>query len=137
MKSKGVLLKYEQTSGIVELQLVSDFRREFAFYYDKYRKAIHTFDFHKWYKKKSTGEESQNNHAWGHSRQIAQEIGDDPREVLREACLRCNDYPKITTKIHLVPKPWSEANSKEAAAVIETLHRIAAFLNIRLVENFE
>lgn len=40
-------------------------------------------------KPKTTGEESQNNHAWGHATQIATGLnqGDDPRDVLYDACI--------------------------------------------------
>jgi len=143
MKAKGVILEYHLNNGVVKLQLMSDYRREFSNHWVKHKTAVHEFEFNKWYKRKSTGQESQNNHAWGHSRQIAQEIGDDPREVLREACLRTADYPVKDPEFdhgaklwNGHPKPWGGANSKEAAAVIETLHRIAAFLDIKLIENW-
>ena len=136
MNAKGVLLEYHLNTGRVVLQLMSDYRREFSAHWNKHKTAVHSFEFKKWYKKKSTGPESANNHAWGHARQIAQEIGDDPRDVLREACMRTDIYDTHMSAIGMqCPKPWSEANSKEAAAVIETLHRIAAFLDIKLIEN--
>ena len=136
MKAKGVILEYHLNTGKVVLQLMSDYRLQFSDHWVKHRTAVHEFEFVKWYKRKSTGPESQNNHAWGHARQIAQEIGDDPREVLREACLRTDEYPSHMSRLgtHTID-PWSKANSKQAAAVTETLHRIAAFLDIRLVEN--
>ena len=137
MKAKGVLLEYNSATGVLESQFMTEYREEMKYHFQKYKKAIHEFDIHKYYKKKSTGPESQSNHAWGHSRTIADEIGDDPREILREACIRTPDYPKSTNALgSIVPKSWSEANSKEAAAVIETLHRIAAFLDIRLIEDW-
>jgi hypothetical protein len=86
-------------------------------------------------KPRSTGPHSQNNHAWGHAEQIALECGDDAREMLREAMVRCANYPKYTNKLgNRVPKPWREATSQEASYVIDELHRIAAFINVRLIE---
>ena len=137
MKAKGVLLEYNSATGVLKLQLMTEHRKEMYHHWEKYKTAVHTFDISKYYKKKSTGPESQNNHSFGHARQIADEIGDDPREILREACIRTPEYPKSTNALgSIVPKSWSEANSKEAVAVIETLHRIAAFLDIRLIEDW-
>lgn len=85
---------------------------------------------------KSTGKYSQNNHAWGHAEQIAHEIGEDAREVLYEACRRAApEYPvRMNAFGETAPKRWSEATKGEASAVIEELHRIAAFLSITLRE---
>jgi hypothetical protein len=135
MKAKGVLLEYHLGPGIVKLQLMSDYRHEFNAHWMKNKTAVQEFDFSRWYKKKSTGRDSQNNACWGYSRQIAQEIGDDPREILREACLRTPEYPSTVNKLGvMVPMSWSEANTKQASAVRETLLRIADFLGMRLEE---
>ena len=137
MKAKGILLEYNSATGVLKLQLMKEHRKEMYHHWEKHKTAVHVFDISKFYKKKSTGPESQSNHAWGHSRTIADEIGDDPREILREAYIRTPEYPKSTNVLgSIIPKSWSEANSKEAAAVIETLHRIAAFLDIRLIEDW-
>jgi hypothetical protein len=85
---------------------------------------------------KTTGPFSQNNHAWGHSRQIAAEVGDDPRSVLREACLQTPEYPSSMGKLGKpIPQPWEDASITEASAVVETLHRQAAFLHMTLKES--
>ena len=91
-------------------------------------------------KPKTTGEQSQNNHAWGHATQIAAALnqGDDPRDVLYDACIATPDYPtrmNAMGKIHA--QSWSEATTVQAAAVIETLHRLAAEFGIVLVEGKE
>ena len=136
MNAKGVLLEYHLNTGRVVLQLMSDYRREFSAHWNKHKTAVHTFKFEKYYKPKSTGKNSQNSHCWGHAQTIANEIGEDPREVVREACLRTPEYPSSMNKLGKVtPKPWSKATTKEAGPVIETLHRIAAFLDIKLIEN--
>lgn len=91
-------------------------------------------------KPKTTGEESQNNHAWGHATQIAQGLnqGDDPRDVLYDACIATPGYPTRMNKFgRVVAKSWSEATTVEAAAVIETLHRLAAEFGIVLIEGKE
>jgi hypothetical protein len=136
MKAKGVLLEYHLGPGIVKLQLMSDYRQEFNAHWMKNKTAVQEFEFARWYKKKTTGKNSQNSHCWGHAQTIANEIGEDPREVVREACLRTPEYPSSMNKLGKIsPKPWSQATTKEAGPVIETLHRIAAFLDIKLIEN--
>ena len=88
-------------------------------------------------KPRTTGEQSQNNHAWGHATQIASGLnqGDDPRDVLYDACIATPDYPTRMNKFgRVVAQSWSEATTVQAAAVIETLHRLAAEFGIVLIE---
>ena len=89
------------------------------------------------FRPKSTGPESQNSHAWGHCRQIAGEIGDDIRAVMREAQIRAipMGYPFKSGRLGPVPTPWEEASSAEASLVIEALHGIASFIPMRLKED--
>ena len=79
-------------------------------------------------KPKTTGRGSQNNHAWGHSTQIADVIGEDARDVLYEACIA--SAPHYPTRMNafgkIVAKTWSQATTQEAFYVIEKLHQIAA-----------
>jgi hypothetical protein len=85
---------------------------------------------------KTTGPFSQNNHIWGHARQIAAEVGDDPRSILREACLQTPEYPSSMGRLGKpIPQPWEDASITEASAVVETLHRQAAFLGMTLKES--
>jgi hypothetical protein len=91
-------------------------------------------------KPRTTGELSQNNHAWGHATQIAAGLsqGDDPRDVLYDACIATAGYPTRMNKFcRIVPQSWSMATTVQAAAVIETLHRIAAEFGITLKEGKE
>lgn len=88
-------------------------------------------------KPRTTGEMSQNNHAWGHATQIASGLnqGDDPRDVLYDACIATPNYPTRMNKFgRVIAQSWSEATTIQAAAVIETLHRIAAEFGIVLIE---
>jgi hypothetical protein len=86
---------------------------------------------------RSTGKGSQNNHAWGHSTQIAKEIGEDGRDVLYEACIRsAPDYPtRMSAWGKVIPKRWSLATVEEASVVIERLHILAAELSVILWED--
>ena len=89
------------------------------------------------HKPRSTGPLSANNHAWGHATQIAKELdqGDDPRDVLYDACIATPGYPTRMNRFgRVVAKTWSKASTIEAASVIETLHRIAAEFSIQLIE---
>jgi hypothetical protein len=91
-------------------------------------------------KPKTDGEKSQNNHAWGHATQIASGLnqGDDPRDVLYDACIATPGYPTRMSKTGRVhAQSWSLATTVQAAAVIETLHRLAAEFAIVLVEGKE
>ena len=138
MKAKGVLLEYNPASGVLKCQLMTEHRKEMTYHFEKNKKAVHQFDIAKWYKKKTTGKNSQNSHLWGHAQTIAEKIGDDPREVVREACLRTPEYPSVMNAFgRAIPKSWRDATTKEAGPVIETLHRMAAFLDIRLIEDWE
>ena len=88
-------------------------------------------------KPKSTGPGSLNNHAWGHATQIASGLkqGDDPRDVLYDACIATAEYPSRMNAFGVIhAQSWSEANTVQAAAVIETLHRWAAERGIPLIE---
>ena len=88
-------------------------------------------------KPKTTGEKSQNNHAWGHATQIASGLkqGDDPRDVLYDACIATAEYPSRMNAFGVIhAQSWSEATTVQAAAVIETLHRWAADRGVPLIE---
>jgi hypothetical protein len=88
-------------------------------------------------KPKTTGEKSQNNKAWGAATQIAHGLnqGDDPRDVLYDACIATAGYPTRMNKFgRIVAQSWSEATTAQASAVIETLIRISAEFGIPLVE---
>ena len=91
-------------------------------------------------KPKTTGENSQNNKAWGCATQIAHGLnqGDDPRDVLYDACIATAGYPTRMNKFgRIVAQSWSEASTVQASSVIETLVRIAAEFGIPLVEGKE
>ena len=137
MKAKGALLEYNSATGVLKLQLMTEHRKEMYHHWEKHKRAVHVLDIAKYYKKKTTGPHSQNAHLWGHAQTIAEEIGDDPREIVREACLRTPEYPSVMNAFgRAVPKSWRDATTKEAGPVIETLHRMAAFLDIRLIEDW-
>ena len=91
-------------------------------------------------KPRTTGEQSQNNHAWGHATQIASGLnqGDDPRDVLYDACIATPDYPTRMNRFgRIVAQSWSLATTVQAAAVIERLHILAAEFGIILIEGKE
>jgi hypothetical protein len=96
-----------------------------------------TCDFSLPHKPKTDGEKSQNSHAWGHATTIAAGLnqGDDPRDVLYDACIATAGYPTRMNKFgRVVAQSWSLATTVQAAAVIETLHRLAAEFGIKLIE---
>ena len=86
-------------------------------------------------KPRTTGEKSQNNKAWGCATQIAKGLGqgDDPRDVLYDACIATSGYPTRMNKFgRIVAQSWSLATTVQASAVIETMIRIAADFGIIL-----
>ena len=59
---------------------------------------------------RTTGEKSQNNKAWGAATQIARGLnqGDDPRDVLYDACIATAGYPTRMNKFgRIVAQSWS------------------------------
>ena len=89
---------------------------------------------------RTTGEKSQNNKAWGCATQIAKGLGqgDDPRDVLYDACIATPGYPTRMNKFgRIVAQSWSLATTVQASAVIETLIRIAAEFGIILDDGNE
>jgi hypothetical protein len=86
---------------------------------------------------RTTGPRSQNRHVNGHCQQIAQETGNSFATVKLWAKTEAisEGYPMdIMPNGRTVPKSEADLNTVEAAILIETLHRLAAELNIRLVE---
>lgn len=88
-------------------------------------------------KPRSTGPHSQNHHLNGHVAQIAEETGDDFRDVkddIKERAIK-RGYPFRTTKLGRVrPKHEPDTTMEECAMLIEEAHAVAAFLGITLRE---
>ena len=87
-------------------------------------------------KLRSTGDRSQNHHINSHIQAIAQDTGND-FDTIKLWCKReaiSEGYPFETFRG--VRVPWSETrlDTLQAGILIETIHRLAAELNIRLVE---
>lgn len=89
------------------------------------------------FKHRSTGERSQNHHINGHCQQIANETGED-FDVIKMHAKRMaikRGYPvKINIFGETVPLSETEIDTEQAGYLIESLHEIAAFLDIRLQE---
>ena len=136
LETLGLVESYNVATGRAQVVLQSAYREAFGHLAAKVGSKPWRITWGKYYRRRTTGKYSQCNHLFGHAAQIGDEIGEDRREVLRDACLRTPGYPATVSKIsgQPVPKSTSEATTVEAAAVIETLHRIAAFLSIRLRE---
>ena len=89
-------------------------------------------------KPRSTGPESQNNHIWGHATQIANETGNEVKDVLDAAKERAlkRGYPShinpLTKKV--VIAGVEDLDTEQAGMLIEELHLIAAEYNIILKE---
>lgn len=89
-------------------------------------------------KKRTTGENSQSHHINGHVQLIAQSIGEDFDVVKEEAKRKAisKGYPYRTDAFgHVQPLSETALDTEQAGHLIEALHEIAAFLNIKLKES--
>jgi hypothetical protein len=90
------------------------------------------------FKPRTTGKNSQNAHLNGHIQQICQETGEDfdatKIEIKRRAIKRGYGF-KTALGGDPVPKSESRASTIECGYLIDEAHEVAAFLNIRLIEN--
>ena len=89
------------------------------------------------FKHRSTGENSQNHHINGHVTQISNYTGEDfdyiKNYAKRKAIKR--GYPVKVTKLgETVTVSETEIDSTQAGYLIDTLHEIADFLDIKLKE---
>lgn len=112
-------------------------------------KDRNVFDILPFYQKRSTGVKSQNNHIWGHCKQIASETGWDYRQIEYEArCRAMNDgmrqkvhketgEPIYDINRHPVPIDSKDMTMKEASKVLEFIHLMAAEAMITLIEGDE
>lgn len=90
-------------------------------------------------KPRTTGPHSQNNHAWGHCLQLAQETGHETYEIEYIAKVRAikKGYPvKSTLSPFGIPCPKSQAdiNTVECGILIEEYHIMASECGIALRE---
>jgi hypothetical protein len=137
LETLAVVESFNPDTGRAQVVLQSVYREAFKHLATKVGAGkLWRIQWGKYYRRRTTGRHSQSNHIFGHATQIGEEIGEDKREVVRDACLRTPGYPSTVSKLtgQPVPKSTSEATTVEAAGVIETLHRIAAFLGIQLKE---
>lgn len=89
------------------------------------------------FKHRSTGEKSQNHHINGHVQQITNYTGEEFDRIKEEAKRRAfkRGYPKrIDLFGNTVPVSETVIDSEQAGYLIESLHEIADFLNIKLRE---
>jgi len=87
-------------------------------------------------KHRTTGKGSQNNHAWGHIAQLANETGHDVTEIEAIAKTRAikRGYPYTEYMGQVIPKSQTDITTTECGFLIDELHAIAAELDIQLVE---
>ncbi len=95
-----------------------------------------TVEINRPYKPRTTGEGSQNNLFWVLATKIAQETGEDVKEVEEDLKLKAiaKGYPYHVSKITGEPKPESmkRVNTVEMSYLIDTAYEVCAFLGIVL-----
>ncbi len=89
------------------------------------------------FKPRTTGEKSQNNHAWGHCVEIARALAMEVYEVEYIAKVRAikRGYPVSTHLGLAVPKSQADISTEECAYLIEEYHMIAAENGVTLTES--
>ena len=88
-------------------------------------------------KPRTTGYRSQNSHIHGHAQQIAEHAGDYKDDIIIHAKMRAvsHGYPTRKTMFgDIVPISEKEASTVEAGYIIDELHIIASFANVKLKE---
>lgn len=89
-----------------------------------------------WYKPRTTGPGSQNNHYHGHKTQLCRHTGIDVDEmdlILKMKAIK-RGYPSLSVKGRVFPHSTARVNTKEMGALIDTCHEVAAFLEVALIE---
>lgn len=89
------------------------------------------------FKRRSTGEKSQNHHLNGHCQQIANYTGEDFDVIKREVKRRAVKYGypvRVDLFKNTVPVSEKEIDTIQCGYAIEAAHELAAFLNIKLKE---
>ena len=103
----------------------------------KTRGGFLSFDINLPKRPRSTGENSQNHHLWGHSEQIGEHLGYDRREMLYLIAEMTPGWPMAEYNGKMIPRSESLIDSETSARAIETAHRIAIENGIRLREGDE
>ena len=88
-------------------------------------------------RKRSTGPDSQNSHAWGHCQQIANETGNELSEVeqaVKERAIKRGYSTKIVGG-QMIPISQAQASVEDLVHLIEEYHQVAAELGIILKED--
>lgn len=95
-----------------------------------------SIDIERPYKPRTTGEGSQNNLFWSIATVIANEIGEDIREVEKDLKMKAisKGYPYDVSKITSEPNPWSmtKINTIQMSYLIDTAYEVCGFLGITL-----
>lgn len=103
---------------------------------DKKCNGYCTLEINRPYKPRTTGELSQNNLVWKLIQIIADETGEEVKEIEHQAKMKAisRGYPYHVSPITAEPVPESmkKINTVECSYLIDTLYEIVAFLGINL-----
>lgn len=123
-------------SGILQIEISQQLEPYIQKFIEGLNGAPAVIEAHKWHRARSTGEKSQNHHINGHIAQIAEVTGNDfdmVKYVAKYQAISAG-YPFYQKGTLIIP--WSETriDSRQAAILIDTIHRIAAEEGINLIE---
>lgn len=100
-------------------------------------RAIYEVTIKRWYKRRTTGDRSQNHHIHGHIRDIAQQTGNAfgaTKHRLKALAMDDGEYPGLLVFDGYEPVSEADLNTLQAGVFIEWLHRFAAEWGVILEE---
>ena len=125
--------------GYLTIKLPEGYQGSIDLLGEKCKTGQMTFSLSKPRNPRTTGEGSQSHHLNGHIQQIANGIGDSFEDIKLAIKFeaRSAGYPGREIAGHWMPQHETDCDTVECGILIETAHRVAAFLNIKLIEGVE
>jgi hypothetical protein len=130
---------FKKQTGFITFKIPEGFQGALDMLADSVKTGQLTVKITKPRKPRSTGENSQNNHAWGHAMQLARHTGHSLHEIEFIAKVRAitKGYPvKPTLSPYGVPMVESQENidTAECAILIDEYHMMAKEIDLELKE---
>jgi len=136
---QGLLTEWEEAGGRLALVVASFDRPECGLVARDLMGKTVQVQLAKWYRPRTTGEESQSAHLHGHFRDLAKFTGHTLGEIKEYAKSDCADWPhrevQIGKHVRMVPQSEADANTVEESALIEWCHVKAAEIGCTLRES--
>jgi hypothetical protein len=134
----AVAPEYDRYSGKLSLQLLSEYRDAFNYLWEKVGpKHMWRIEFRKYYRRRTTGPQSQNHWINGSIQTICRETGNSftaVKERMKELALS-RGYPFETLPDGSIqPKSETQITTVEASCLIDTIQQFCAEYGIPILE---